>query len=696
MAKLLLEIFSEEIPARMQPRAAEELKRLVLERLDAARLTHDAANAYVTPRRLTLIVAGLPKAQPDITVEKKGPRVGAPQAAIDGFLRSVGLASLDQCEQRDTGKGVFYYAVSHEKGRPTEEALGGLLADALDALLWPKSMRWGRHRLRWVRPIHSILCQFNGETIPFQFAHLTAGDSTCGHRHLAPERFAVAGVSDYRAKLKAAHVVLDAEARTASIRHQLDSLAAAEGLRVAPDEALVAENGGLVEWPVVLFGRIDEAFLDVPREVLTTAMRTHQKYFSLERADGAFAPRFALVSNMVTADDGAAIVAGNERVLRARLSDAKFFWDQDRAHTLESRVPRLADIVFHAKLGTVAEKVRRIGDLAGELSAYVPGADAGHARRAALLCKADLTTNMVGEFPELQGIMGRYYASHDGEAEPVAAAIAEHYSPLGPNDRCPSRPESVVVSLADKLDTLVGFFTIGETPTGSKDPYALRRAALGVIRLVLENKLRLPLLHAFERASLFLAMNEAGVAGADRNMRVALLGFFADRLKVHLRERGIGHDLINAIFAERGEALEDDLFRLTEKAHRLAAFLKSDDGANLLVAYRRANNIVRAEQKKGWVANGSAVDRALFREPEEHALFEALGKVRGIDLGVVEAGAFEGYLQDLAGLRRPVDAFFDKVTVNAEDAALRDNRLKFMQAIGAKMDAVADFSKIEG
>ena len=721
MAKLLLEIFSEEIPARMQARAAEDLKRLVTERLDAARLSYHSARAYVTPRRLALIVAGLPKAQPDITVEKKGPRVGSPPQAVEGFLRAAGLDRTEQCEQRDSGKGVFYYAVTHEKGRPTQEALAGLLPDALDALLWPKSMRWGRHKLRWVRPVHSILCLFDDRIVPFQFAHFTAGDSTCGHRHLSPDRFSVSGVADYKAKLKTAHVVLDAEHRAGTIRNELERLAGAEGLRVKPDDALIAENAGLVERPSVLLGKIDEAFMDVPAEVLTTAMRTHQKYFALEKADGALAPRFALISNMAAGDGGAAIVAGNERVLRARLSDAKFFWDQDRAHTLKSRVPQLKEIVFHAKLGTIYEKIDRMHKLVDTLAAYLPDAKIKRAHRAVLRCKTDLLTNMVGEFPELQGIMGAYYARHDGESVAVAKAIAEHYSPLGPSDRCPRKPTSIIVSLADKIDTLAGFFLIGETPTGSKDPYALRRAALGVIRLVLENRLRLPLLAAFEQA---LRLQDAGIrkravasaregakgdrqrtqrldaalepgddAAALKPVLDQLLAFFADRLKVYLREKGIGHDLINAVFAGR---VEDDLFRLTAKANRLAAFLKSDNGANLVVAYRRASNIVRAEEKKGWTSNGIPVDRSLFTASEEHALFDTLGRVRAVDLGTIEAGVFDGYLQDLAGLRRPVDRFFDKVTVNADDPKLRDNRLKFMQAICDKMDAVADFSKLEG
>jgi glycyl-tRNA synthetase beta chain len=694
LAKLLLEVLSEEIPARMQARAAEDLRTLVGERLKHARLDFDHAASFVTPRRLALMVSGLPKLQPDQTIERKGPRVGASAQAIKGFVTATGLASIDSAEQRDTGKGVFYFAVSHEQGRPTAEALAGLLPDALDALFWPKSMRWGRHRLRWVRPIHSILCRFDNRTIAFQFAHLSAGDSTAGHRHLAPQRFEVTDEADYRRKLWQAYVILDAGERAAMIRRALERLAGAEGLRLKPDEALIEENAGLVERPVVLLGRIDERFMDVPPEVLTTAMRTHQKYFALLRPNGSLAPRFALVSNMETEDGGAAIVAGNERVLRARLSDAKFFWDQDGKVRLAERVEALGQIVFHAKLGTVHDKVHRIAELAREICAHVPGADPTLAASAARLCKADLVSHLVGEFPELQGVMGRYYARLDGEPDEVAEAIAEHYSPLGPNDACPTKPLSVAVALADKLDTLAGFFAIGETPTGSKDPFALRRAALGVIRLVLENKLRTPLATLIRFPKHFGAEALINVQGTQRNKVVQdLLEFFAERLKVHLRDAGIGHDLINAVFADRRE---DDLYRLTEKAQRLAAFLGTEDGANLLTAYRRASNIARAEEKKGWRANGAPVDPAHFRQDEEHDLFGALGGIRDFDAAVLEADAFEGYLRTLARLRRPVDAFFDKVTVNADEPALRDNRLKFMQAIRAKMDAVADFSKLEG
>ncbi len=493
MADLLLELFSEEIPARMQARAVDDLKRLVGDELGKANLVSAAATAFVTPRRLTLAVEGLPRQQPDVTEERKGPRVGSPDKAIEGFLRSAGVASLDQCEQRDTGKGIFWFAVARRSGGSTAAVLPALLTAAILALPWPKSMRWSGHGLRWVRPLQSIVALFDGRPlegrVPLDDQHAVEfGAEVRGHRFLAPEPFSVTSFADYRDRLRRARVILDPQERRAEILRQAVARAEDAGLTMRPDDALLDEVVGLVEWPVVLIGRIDEAFMSVPPEVLTTSMRTHQKYFSLLDGKGRLAPRFLVVSNMETADGGAAIVAGNERVLRARLSDARFFWDQDHKIRLEARVPALANIVFHAKLGTVAEKVMRLQTLAAELAPRIPGAEIDMVRSAALLAKADLTTGMVGEFPELQGVMGRYYALDEGEAPAVANAIAEHYAPLGPNDRCPTAPVSVAVALADKIDSLVGFFAVGEKPTGSKDPFALRRAALGVIRLILENR----------------------------------------------------------------------------------------------------------------------------------------------------------------------------------------------------------------
>ena len=670
MPELLLELFSEEIPARMQARAADDLKRLVTEKLKAAQLACSAAEAYATPRRLALVVRDLPEAQPDLKEERRGPRADAPQKAIDGFLKSAGVTLAD-CEKRDTGKGVFLFAAIERHGRPTREVLPDLLREAIVELPWPKSMRWGGRPERWVRPLHSIVCLFSGRVVPVAFAGLTAGDVTRGHRFHAPEPFAVADFSDYRHKLADAGVLLDGAARRRRIVEAAGRLAGEEGLSVVEDPALLDELAGLVERPVPLLGSIDPRFMALPPEVLTTSMRTHQKYLSLRTADGKLAPRFVFVANLEAEDGGAQIVAGNERVLKARLSDAEYFWETDRKTKLEDRVPALADIVFHARLGTVGEKVTRLQTLAAELAPYVPGADVDLCRSAALLAKADLTTGMVGEFPELQGVMGRYYALAEGEKPEIADAIAQHYAPRGPEDACPTAPTAVVVALADKLDTLVGFWSIDEKPTGSKDPFALRRAALGVIRLIVENRLRLPL---------------AKWASGD------LLGFFADRLKVHLREQGVRHDLVQAVFALGGE---DDLVWLLARVDALDKFLKSDDGANLLTAYRRAVNIVRIEEKKGGWTEGP-VDPARLKQPEEAALAAALATAQAEAGAALAREDFAAAMTALAALRRPVDAFFDKVTVNAPETDLRESRLRLLSAIRAVLHRVADFGQIEG
>lgn len=689
VAELLIELFSEEIPARMQARAADDLQRLVTDKLTTAGLAFSSAAAYATPRRLVLVVDGLPAAQPDLHEEKKGPRVGSPDKAVEGFLKGAGLNSLDQCERRATDKGEFWFAVTERKGRPTADVLPDLLAAAFAELPWPKSMRWAEYPQRWVRPLHSILCLFAGQVVPVKFAHLAAGNATLGHRFLGKGAIAAKDFADYKAKLRAAYVLLDAAERRAAILKDARLAAANEGLTLVEDEGLLHEVAGLVEWPVVLVGAIDTQFMDVPREVLTTSMRNNQKYFTLNNPDGSMAPRFVVVANNLTDDGGRAVIAGNERVLRARLSDAKFFWDQDRKARLDSRVPALKDIVFHAKLGTVADKIARVRQLAGEIAKSVPGADAALCDRAAFLAKADLVTGMVGEFPELQGVMGRYYAQHDGEDSAVADAIADHYSPLGPNDRCPTAPVSVAVALADKIDTLVGFFKIDERPTGSKDPFALRRAALGVIRLIVENKLRVPLMPLFSNAA---TRHKAPTAGTDDPL-AALLDFFADRLKVHLREQGVRHDLVSAVFAAKRD---DDLVRLLARVDALKAFLDSDDGANLLVAYRRAANIVRIEEKKDKRSYAAMPDPALLRQDEEKALVARLGEVEELARKALAHEEFAVAGQALARLRKPVDAFFDKVTVNAEDAALRANRLMVLSRIKSELDTLADFSRIEG
>ncbi|WP_372397321.1 glycine--tRNA ligase subunit beta [Azospirillum sp. HJ39] len=695
MTELLIEFFSEEIPARMQARAADDLKRLVTDKLAANGLAFTRAEAHSTPRRLALVVDGLAERTADVREEKKGPRLGSPEQAVAGFLKSAGLDSLDQCEQRDTGKGVFYFAVTEKKGRETADVLVEIIPAAMAELPWPKSMRWGTGTVRWVRPLHSIIALFGGRVLDGGYeiggthGRIAFGNVTRGHRFLAPDAVTVESFADYKEKLRAAKVVLDREERKARIKTDAEALAAAQGLTLSPDDALLEEVAGLVEWPVVLMGGIDESFMDVPPEVLITSMRTHQKYFAVLDAAGRMAPRFIVVANTETVDGGKAVVAGNERVLRARLSDAKFFWDQDRKTKLEARVPALEKITFHAKLGTVAEKVTRVQLLAAGIARAI-GADSDAASRAALLCKADLVTEVVGEFPEVQGIMGRYYALGQGESTDVANAIADHYKPLGPSDTCPTAPVSVAVALADKIDTLVGFFAIDEKPTGSKDPYALRRAALGVIRLVLENGLRVKLAEVFAAAHGAYKVSgfaPAGSVGGD------LMSFFADRLKVVLREQGVRHDLVDAVFALGGE---DDLVRLLARVKALQAFVGSDEGANLLAAYKRASNIVRIEEKKDGGAFDQPVDADRLVQDEEKALFAALNEASATAEPLLAAEDFAGTMAALAKLRGPVDAFFDKVTVNAEDKELRANRLRLLTQIRRTLNAVAEFSKIEG
>jgi glycyl-tRNA synthetase beta chain len=693
MPQLVLELFSEEIPARMQPRARDDLKRLVAEALETAGLSFDKVAAYATPRRIALVVDGLPDAQPDISEEKRGPRTDAPDKAVEGFLRANNV-TLEECERRVAGKGEFWFAVFERKGRPTADVLCDILPDAIRKLPWQKSMRWGEGTLRWVRPLLRILCILDAKTVPLDIGDgVPCGNVTSGHRFLSPEPFEVGFFDDYEKTLQLNKVVLHAAHRRDLIEQSAKDLVEEKNLQVKRDAGLLAEVAGLVEWPVVLLGNIDGEFMVLPDEVLTTSMRSHQKYFSVVFSDGKLAPFFIAVANMEAADGGAAIVAGNERVLRARLSDAKFFWDLDRKETLESRVPALAQMVFHQKLGTLEDKVIRITALATELVQWVPGADRDQVRSAAMLCKADLTTGMVGEFAELQGIMGRYYALAEGEAPEVADAIAEHYSPAGPDDDCPTKPVSIAVALADKIDTLAGFFGIDEKPTGSRDPFALRRAALGIIRMVLEINLRLPLADLFALADRHYRDRDAVALRPSDEISSDLLEFFADRLKVHLRGKGVRHDLVAAVFALGGE---DDLVRLVARAEALQSFLQTEDGENLLAAYRRATNIVTIEEKKDGRSYDDAVKPDLLDQPEEKALH-----------GVVSAGAsaatthiaeenFTGAMEAMAALRGPVDAFFDTVTVNCDDQAQRENRLNLLSRFRATLGRIADFSLIEG
>jgi glycyl-tRNA synthetase beta chain len=679
MPDLLIELFSEEIPARMQAKAADDLKALVTGGLVDAGLTYEGAAAFATPRRLTLAVHGLTPRSPDLREEKKGPRTDAPAGAIQGFLRGAGLSDIAQARVvSDAKKGEFYVADLVKPGRAAEAIIAELMPTVIRTFPWPKSQRWGAGTLRWVRPLHSIVCTFGPETgevavIDFEVDGIRSGNITYGHRFLAPEPITVKRFEDYVEKLEKAKVVLDPARRRDIIVNDARQLAFAAGLELVEDEGLLHEVAGLVEWPVILMGSFDAAFLDVPDEVIRATIRANQKCFVVKDAKtGRLANKFVVTSNMAATDGGITITAGNERVIRARLSDAKFFWDGDLAIPLDSLVPKLDGITFHEKLGSQGERVRRIVALAREIAPLV-GADPDLAGRAALLCKADLLTGVVGEFPEVQGLMGRYYATHAGEDPSVAAAIEEHWKPQGPSDRVPTSPVSIAVALADKLDTLVGFWTIDEKPTGSKDPFALRRAALGVIRIVLENSVRLPI---------------AGFAARTPD----LLAFFADRLKVQLREQGTRFDLVDAVFALGGQ---DDLLLIVKRVEALGALLATDDGKNLLAGYKRAANILKAEEKKG-TAVAAAVDAGLFKEAEEKALAAAVEIAAKAAHAAVASEDFEAAMKALASLRAPVDAFFDKVLVNDADAGVRANRLALLTVLREACHLVADFSKIEG
>jgi glycyl-tRNA synthetase beta chain len=741
MPDLLLELFSEEIPARMQARAAEDLRKLITDRLVAVGLVYEGAKAFVTPRRLTLAVHGIPAKQPDVKEEKKGPRVGAPEGAIAGFLKSAGLKSIGEAKVQQDKKGDFYLAVIDRPGRAAIEVIGEIVPEVVRGFPWPKSMRWGSGRLTWVRPLHSIVATFGPETeepeiVKFSVDGIDAGNVTQGHRFLAPQPIKVRRLDDYVQNLEKAKVVLDPTRRAEIILADAKNLAFAQGLELIEDGNLLAEVAGLVEWPVVLMGAFDEAFLKIPPEVIRTTIRANQKCFVLRDAkkDG-LAARFILVSNMEATDGGKAIVAGNERVIRARLSDAKFFYETDLKTRLEDRLPKLSGIVFHEQLGSQVERIERIERLARELAPMV-GADAAKAERAALLAKTDLVSDMVGEFPELQGVMGRYYAQAQGEDASIARAIEDHYKPQGPSDRVPVEPVSVAVALADKFDTLAGFWAIDEKPTGSKDPYALRRAALGVVRIVLENNLRLRIIPLAESASrpilarqhhISLSKDEseaesvasrliaevlhrwadriASTAKGDPHAQVPdidagahdlatdLLGFFADRLKVHLRERGARHDLVDAVFSLQGQ---DDLVMIVRRVEALGKFLETEDGKNLLAGYKRATNIIRIEEKKDGKSYTGPPDAKAYKQGEERALAQAITAAKAEAAAAVGAENFAAAMAAIAKLRPHVDAFFDKVTVNVDEAKLRENRLKLLNEIREATTAVADFSKIEG
>ncbi len=744
MPDLLFELFSEEIPARMQAKAAEDLRRMVTDKLVAEGLVYEGAKAFVTPRRLALTVHGIPARQSDLKEERRGPKVGAPDAAVQGFLKSTGLASIEEAKiQRDPKKGDFYVALIEKPGRATLDVLADMLPVIIRTFPWPKSMRWGERSARpgalsWVRPLHAIVATFGMETeepdvVKFAVDGIEAGQTTYGHRFMAPAPINVRRFEDYRAKLLAAKVVLDPEARKDVILAEARTLAQAQNFELVEDQGLLDEVAGLVEWPVVLMGSFEPEFLSIPPEVIRATIRNNQKCFVVSDPKTAgLTNKFILTANIEASDGGKAVVAGSERVIRARLADAKFFYESDLKTRLEDRLPKFDGIVFHEKLGSQGERITRIERLAGEIAPLV-GADVEKAKRAALLAKADLLTEVVGEFPELQGLMGKYYALAQGEDASVATASEEHYKPQGPNDRVPTDPVSVAVALADKLDTLVGFWAIDEKPTGSKDPYALRRAALGVIRLIIENGLRFPLYECSIFHSLFFAeralstfegmvtrraqsldivvpglaealaqrahqiarSNEAleGAAEHFHALISDLLVFFADRLKVQLREQGARHDLVDAVFALEGQ---DDLLMVVRRVEALGKFLDTDDGKNLLAGVKRANNILRIEEKKDGRTYDGPPDPALYGLAEEKALAKAIDQVKTDASTAVAQEDFAGAMGVMAKLRPAVDAFFEHVKVNDDDPHLRENRLKLLNEIRAATRAVADFSRIEG
>lgn len=703
MPELLLELFSEEIPARFQRRAAEDLKKAVTDAIVEAGLLYESARAFVTPRRLALSVTGIPARSPDTREEKKGPRVGAPQQAIEGFVKAAGLSSLDQATVvSDPKKGDFYVARIERKGAEAPALLADLLPRIVTGFQWAKSMQWGRGGLAWVRPLRAVTATFGTDNdepivIPFEVGTVRAGQTTYGHRFLAPQPIRVKRYDDYVSALDKARVVLDLDRRKEIIRHEAEQLAFAQGLSLIADEGLLEEVAGLVEWPVVMMGAFDEQFLEVPEEVIIATIRANQKCFCLRDAEGRLANRFILVSNTIAEDGGTQIVAGNERVIRARLADARFFYSTDLQTRLETGVPGLGDMVFHAKLGTQLQRVDRLVQLAAEIAPRV-GADPDRARRAATLAKADLTTGMVGEFPELQGTMGRYYALAQGEPEAIADAVAEHYRPLGPTDRVPTAPVSMAVALADKLDLLTGFWAIGEKPTGSRDPFALRRAALGVIRIVTENDLSLPLVPLFQAGYMVRQAqgSKSEVETADETAedvtQTDLLAFFHDRLKVSLRDAGARHDLVDAVITPRS----DDILEITRRVEALSGLLGSEDGKNLLAGYRRAANILAAEEKKDGRSYDGPVDTGLLATIEETDLAKAVYEVNSAVGASVAGNDYRGAIARLATLRPPVDAFFDKVLVNDPDAAIRGNRLNLLARLRDTMHLVADFSRIAG
>ncbi|MEO1014139.1 MAG: glycine--tRNA ligase subunit beta [Pseudomonadota bacterium] len=696
MPELLLELFSEEIPARMQARAAADLERAVNQRLLDAGFLPDGVKAFAGPRRLTLVATGLPARQPDVSDEKKGPRVGAPEKAIEGFLKAAGLASVDGCETREDKKGAYYVAVIERKGRPTADLIAEFVPEIARGFSWPKSMRWADGDLRWVRPLRRILCVFDGEVVPFEIGGVASGDLTEGHRTMSEGTIQARSFEAYTERLHAAHVMLDAAAREELIAAEARTLCEAQGLELVEDKGLLREVAGLAEWPRPMIGAFDEKFLELPDEVLTASMRGHQKYFSVrDPKTGDLAKRFVCVANIDAVDGGAAMREGYERVLTARLSDGRYLYDQDLKRPLADRIAELDGMTFFEGLGTTGDKARRIAALAREIAPLV-GADPDAAARAAELAKADLVTGMVYEFPELQGLMGRYYALAQGESSEIADAIRDHYKPAGQDDDVPIAPVSVAVALADKIDTLTAFWSIDKKPTGSSDPFALRRAALGVIAIVLRNGLRLDLARVITGNFDRLADVHEQSLGDDLRDASNLIQFFHERLVVHFREGGSRHDHVAAVLADPQGQLHDDLVLIEARLSALEAFLKNDDGANLVVAFKRAGNILKAEAKKGDLPAALDARANLLADAAEKALFAALENAEQEAAEAVRAEEFERAMAALASLRAPLDAFFEDVTVNAEDAALRTNRLATLQRFVAATAHVADLSKLEG
>ncbi len=702
MAEFLLELFSEEIPARMQAKAAEELRQSFEGALTDVDYDKSKTCVYVTPRRLVLLVPDLPLATAAREEERKGPKIGSPDAAIQGFLKSAGLANIDQAEIRKTDKGDFYFAVIKKPAESMQIKLSHAITTMLQQFRWEKSMRW-KGSFSWVRPLRGITAVFDGK--PFSGTVQIGGmnnhddqttlkfaDATAGHRFMGSAKaITVKDFADYKKQLHTANVILDREERKKIILAELEEKAKSLGLTLRPDEGLLEEVAGLVEWPVVLTGTIDAEFLSVPDRILITSMRQHQKYFSLLNKDGSLSNKFAVVANIAASDGGKTIVAGNERVLRARLSDAKFFWEQDKKIPLEQRLPKLKDIVFHAKLGSLGARVERLCLLAQAIAAKT-GADPRKAFDAASLCKADLVSGMVGEFPELQGYMGGQYALAQGEDKDVAHAIEDHYKPAGQGDSVPKEKLSIVLALAEKIDTLTGFFAADEKPTGSKDPYALRRACLGVIRIVLENNINLALGDILRAAYQAYAAQLSEMEQDEGKTVKDLMDFFKDRLRVYLRDQGLRHDAVTAALAV---AQEDDMMRLSARARTLQEFLSQKEGADLLAAYNRASNIVRIEAGKDKKDFGKNVDTRLLQQEAEIQLHAALAKMQEAVSAAMEKGDFPGAMRQLSALRQPLDAFFENIMVNTDDADLRANRLRLLNHLRANMDLIADFTKIE-